>query len=370
MAFWNKKLKAEEILENQVQTQTKAEIAPSIPGDTKSLPIALKDKLTTALANFTEQKGISVLSVLANAEEISHEVVHFINKEATYIARIPKKLNDDMKNGLLDFMHDKITGEKLSVLVDEKHKSRGYMRIDEINKVDLASNLANIAMQQQLAQITEVINDVRARIISLQEAHDTDLFGSIKGMHEQLLQMRDATDPETKRQLSTNAITVLNDTRGKIEATILNILHDIEPVANTDKAILLQIAKNQNFLNDTLESYDRIEELFGYYVTATQLLGYAYAFLDEPRSYDDIFMPSMDFIENDYLKLVLAENLFNESIGETWYKNPENFLHKIKNASQSVFLQNNEVIEIEVSGEKLLKVIKHGSKPIETNGKN
>ena len=369
MAFWNKKLKAEEVLETHLQPQPKTEIVPLTLDDAKSLPIALKDKLTTALANFTGEKGFNVLSMLANAEEISKEAVQFINKEATYIARIPKKLDDKMKNGLLDFMCDKKTGEKLSVLVDGKHKSRGYMRIDEINRVELASNLANIAMQQQLAQMTAVINDVRARVISLQEAHDDDLFGSIKGMHNLLLQMRDATNPETKRQLSTNAITVLNETRGKLETTILALLREIDSVASSDRAILLQIAKNKNFLADTVERYDRIEKLFEYYVTSTQLLGYAYAFLDEPRSYEDVFMPSIDIIENEHLqKLILAENLYNESIGETWYKNPEYFLQKIKNASQQLFIENSEFVEFEVSGEKLLEVIEHGSKPSKANG--
>lgn len=370
MAFWNKKLKAETVLENQLQSQPKAEITPTYKGDTKSLPIALKDKLTAALANYTGEKGISVLSMLANAEEISQEVIQFINKETTYIARIPKKLNDDVKNGLLDFMCDKKTGEKLSVLVDGKHKSRGYMRIDEINRVELASSLANIAMQQQLAHMTEIINDVRAKVISLQEAHDTDLFGSIKGMRDQLLQMRDATDPDTKKQLSINAITELNKVRGILEETIIKTLRELDDIPNTDRAILYKIAKDKNFLTDTVEKYNRIEELFGYYITATQLLGYAYAFLDEPRSYEDIFMPSIDIIENEHLqKLVSAENLFNENVGEAWYKNPENYLLKIKNTSQTVFLDSSDFVEIEVSGEKLLEVIEHGSRPSETHGK-
>lgn len=353
---------------NEIQIQVKAEIAPVFVEDTKSLPVALKEKLITALTRITEERVTTFLSNLVNGKEIGQEVVKLINKETTYIARIPKKLEADMQAGLLDFMTDKKTGENLGMLVDQKHKARGFMRIDEVSRADMATKLANIALQQQLAQVTAVIDDVRSRVISLQEGHDSDLFGSVKGMHQQLLQMRDARNPDTKKRLAIHAITILNEVRGKIEVAVLKTLRDIDAVPDSDRAILLKIVKNKNFLSDTVEKYNRIEELFGYYVTATQLLGYAYAFLDEPASYEDIFTPSIELIENENLqKLVAAENLYEENIGETWYKNPENYLMKIKQASHRVFLENSDVIEIEITGVKLLEVIENGSESYEEN---
>lgn len=361
MAFKKQNKTVSDGRKNEIHIQAQAKVSPVYVEDTKSLPVDLKEKITTALQSITDERVTSFLSKLANSEEIRSEAVKVINKETTYIARIPKKLDTKMKMGLLDFMTDKKTGENLGMLVDQKHKTRGYVRIDEASKADVASNLANIAIQQQLANMTEVINDVRSRIISLQEGHDADLFGSIKGMHQQLLQMRDARNPDTKKQLATNAITILNDVRGRLEVTILNTLCDIESVPDKDRAILIKIAMNKNFLSDTVEKYDRIEELFGYYVTATQLLGYAYAFLDEPASYEDIFTPSRELVENENLqKLTAAENLYTEKIGETWYKNPENYLLKIESSSHSLFMESSDIVEVEVTGEKLLEAIEHG----------
>ena len=366
----NKKTKkvAEDGKKNEIQIQAQTEVTTVFVGDTKSLPVALKEKITTSLMGITEEKLTGFLSKLVNSEEIRRKAVNVIHKETTYIARIPKKLEADMRSGLLDFMTDKKTGENLGMLVDPKHKMKGYMRIEEAAKADIASNLANIAIQQQLTYMTEVINDVRSRVISLQEGHDADLFGSIKGMHQQLLQMRDARNPDTKKQLATHAITILNDVRGKIEVAVLNELRDIDTVPDTDVAILLKIAKSKNFLSDTVEKYNRIEELFNYYVTGTQLLGYAYAFLDEPASYEDIFAPSNELIANENLqKLIAVENLYEESIGETWYKNPENYLLKIERASHSMFLENSDTIEIEITGEKLLEAIEHGRESSKEN---
>lgn len=356
--------------QNERIAQPQSGIAPLYVEDTRSLPVALKEKLTSALTNITTERVMGLISKLANGNEIWDEAVKFINKQTTYIARIPKELQADKKLGLLDFMIDKKTGDNLGMLVDQKHKTKGYMRIDEVCKVNIASNLASIAIQQQLACMTEIINDVRSRVISLQEGHDNDLFGSIKGMHQQLLQMRDARNPETRKQLATHAITILNDVRGRIEQTILSTLREIESVPSTDLAILLKIAKNKNFLADTVEKYNRIEELLGYYITATQLLGYAYAFLGEPAAYEDIFVPSSELIESKNLrKLLAAEKLFEESIGETWYKNPEKYLLRIASASHNVFMESSDKVEIEVSGKQLLEAIERGKKSSKENGK-
>ena len=338
--------------------------------DTKSLPIALKEKITTALSGIADEKMLAFLSTSLNCEEIRQDAMRIIRKETTYIARIPKKLDAAMNQGLLDFMTDSKTGESLGVLVDQKHKSRGFVQIEESIRTDLVENITNIAIQQQLLHMTEVINDVRSRVIALQESHDSDLFGSIKGMHQQLLQIRDAKNPDTRKQLTANAITVLNEVRGKVETAILNTLKDISDVPDSDISIIGKIIRDKNFLTNTVEQYNRIEELFSYYLTATQLLGYAYAFLDEPQSYEDIFSPSPELIDNPNLqKLLLAENLFEETIGETWYKNPEKYLQEIKEQSHTLFLESHDTIEIEITGKELLEAIEYGETEDNTDSK-
>ncbi|MCI8466268.1 MAG: hypothetical protein HFI63_10540 [Lachnospiraceae bacterium] len=192
------------------------ELAPIGNEDTKSLPIALKEKITIALSGIADEKMLAFLSTSFNSEEIRQDAMRIIRKEATYIARIPKKLDAVMNQGLLDFMTDSKIGENLGVLVDQKHKSRGFVQIEKSVRPDMVENITNIAVQQQLIHMTEVINDVRSRVIALQESHDSNLFGSIKGMHQQLLQIKDAKDPNTRKQLTAHAITALNEVRGKI----------------------------------------------------------------------------------------------------------------------------------------------------------
>ena len=325
--------------------------------ETKTLPLELKNKIVRSLSHITENEIMHFLSMSFESRELRQDLAAVVNRKTTYIARIPKKLEDRMARGLIDFMTDSKTGENLGTLVDERHRIAGSVRIDRAPvKVDMAANISRIAIQQQLAQVAAAIDDVRSRVISLQEGHDADLFGSIKGMHQQMLQMRNASNPETRRQLATHAITVLNDTRGRIETAIELALRDLPEVSGTDAGVLWQIAKDKGFLSKTDELYNRIEELASYYLAATQLLGYAFAFLDEPDPIEDVFTISESFLGGTNLsKLASAERLYNEPIGETWYKNPEKYFLGLKQSIHEIE-EGQDYIEIELTGEELLEV--------------
>lgn len=329
----------------------------------KSLPAKLKESITSALASVTEGKVLRVISETLESKALRKKALQMIKKEVTYIARIPKKLEGDMKAGLLDFMTDSTSGDNLGILVNSKHRAKGIMRIEKANVPDdISANITSIAIQQQLAEMTEVINDVRTRVIALQEGHDQDLFGSIRGMHQQMIQMLDAKDADTQKQLAYHAIAILNETRGKIEVAVISTLKDMPIVPSGDSKIIWQITKDKNFLCDVIEKYDRIEELISYYLSATQLLGYAYAFLGEENAFEGIFSPCPELLDNALLqKLIRVEILFAEEITDAWYKCPAQYMLTIKDAAHRLFASKvNNVIEIEISGKRLLEELTNG----------
>ena len=326
----------------------------------RTLPMKLKESITSALANITEEKALNLISQSLEGDAIRKKAEAIINKETIYVAKIPRKLDGAFDAGLLDFMTDSKTGENLGILVNGKNRIQGHVNIEQMSKsVDMASNIATLAVQQQMAQMTEVINDVRERVIALQEGHDQDLFGSIIGMHQQMAQMSDAKNEEVRKGLAINAITELNKVRGQLQSTIIKALKDMPILPQGDIKIAWEIAKDKTYLERATEAYDRIEELVSYYLAATQLLGYAYAFLGEESSYEDVFCPCPELLDDELLnKLVNAEAIYVEDIEDAWYKNPEQYMLQIKDASQRLFShKENDVIELEISGQKLLEAL-------------
>ena len=325
-----------------------------------TLPAKLKDSITHALANITEEKVLSLVSRSIESNELRKKAAEMISKEAVYIAKIPKKFDGDFNAGLLDFMTDSKTGENLGVLVNGKNRIQGHVNIERVTKnTELSANVASIALQQQVAQMTEVINDVRDRVIALQEGHDKDLYGSVIGMHSQMIQMRDAKTEETRRGLAYGAITKLNDVRGRIQAAVAHELESMPNVPGDNMKIVWEIAKDKTYLQRVVDSYDRVEELVSYYLAATQLLGYAYAFLGEESSFEDIFTPCDVLLDQVALqKLVSAEALYNEDIQDAWYKNPAEYMLRIQEAATQLFLpKEDDVIELEIPGQKLLEAM-------------
>ena len=327
----------------------------------KCLPVTVRDKITSALSKMTEDKASTTLASLLRSVETGSSVANTINRDLVYLARIPKNLEGGVRSGELGFMQKADTGEMLGAIVGPDHLNRGFVRIEEgyMPSPDLLHSLSNLAMQQQLAHMAEVIDDVRSRVIVLQETYDKALYGELRGMHQQLIQMRDTQDPATRKSLATGAITSINKTRGRIEQRLIDELAKLPEAPATMLRALLKTFLTKGFKADLCDGYDKIQELFSYYLTASQLLAYIYAFLDEPAAYDDVFVPSPELLDNPNIrKLTLAEVCVG-SIEDAWYKQPQEYLGRIQHESQRLFCDTRDYIEIEVTGKQLLEALNY-----------
>lgn len=337
------------------------QISQPIGGNDRCLPAAVRDKITSTLSKITEGKVATTLASLLRSVETGSSVANTINRDLVYLARIPKHLESGVRAGELGFMQKADTGEMLGAIVGPDHLNRGFVRIEEgyMPTPELLRSLSNLAMQQQLAYMAEVINDVRSRVIVLQETYDKSLYGELRGMHQQLIQMRDTQDPTTRKSLATGAITSINNTRGKIEQRLIDELAKLPEAPATMLRALMKTLLTKGFKSDLCEGYDKIQELFSYYLTASQLLAYIYAFLDEPAAYDDVFVPSPELLDNPNIrKLSLAEVCVG-SIEAAWYKHPQAYLGRIQHESQRLFCDSKDYIEIEVTGKQLLEALNY-----------
>ena len=211
---------------SEIIKRSEQQVGKPIGLNEKCLPVTVRDKITSALSKMTEDKVSTTLASLLRSVETGSSVANTINRDLVYLARIPKNLEGGVKAGELGFMQKADTGEMLGAIVGPDHLNRGFVRIEEgyMPSPDLLHSLSNLAMQQQLAHMAEIINDVRSRVIILQETYDKALYGELRGMHQQLIQMRDTQDPTTRKSLATGAITSINNTRGKTEQRLIDEL--------------------------------------------------------------------------------------------------------------------------------------------------
>lgn len=321
-------------------------------------------KVGETLQRISADRFLNVFSDAVQMQRIREEVISCIRADATYVARIPKKLQQGMDEGILKFMTDSKTGENLGVLVNEKHRIQGNVIIEKaVRTADIATNLGLIAVQQQLAQISTVVNDIRARVISIQEDMDDEILGTIKGMQNQLLQIRDSRDLATKKELLLLTINELNKCRGRIEKKLEKEALAFPDVPESVWGIVWEILKNHEYINNLTAQYDRIEKLTDNYLAATQLLGYAYAFLGEEKAYEDVFSISQVFFDSGFqYRLLKSETIYNETIGKTWYGNPDQFFLRLDQRVQFLMLDEGNCIELEIPGTRLLEALNDGNR--------
>lgn len=334
------------------------EIIRSGNADDKSLPAATRNKITKGLSNINNANISKALTTIFHQVDIGTDFVKHLQRGKVYLAEIPRKLQADFDAGKLQLMTIKETGEQVSEIVGlNNFGTRGHMIIKDAGFIhsNIPHDLASIAMQQQLAQMAAVIDEVRSRIIEMQQTYDESLLGELRGMRDQLAQVQNVEDLDNQRDLIKGAITHLNLTRGKIVQRLISELQKMPEIPQKAWRRFLKTFFKEGFRGKVIDGYEKIQELFSYYLAASQLLAYAYALLGEQRTYEDIFTPELELMQESSLEnLIRSEDIVGVE-GERWYSNPQNYLELIKREAHNVFLRKEDVITIEVTGEQLLE---------------
>lgn len=325
----------------------------------------------------------------AKVEHFLHDAFHAMGVVSVAAGAVDKACRYSLKlikkNNGYELVKDKTTGEPLvltrdcdskhfgkpvplSAVVGKQNEQEKKAQVAFQKDVDrrlggLENQMASLQMQnimimQQLMAMTEVLNEVRSRVVELKDMHDDDLLGSIQGMRDQLSQIRSVELDENQRQLLNNAITALNDARGRVRRHILRTVEKLPDVPKTKVGAYVKMAIHGEYADELVDASDEVEKYFSMYLLATQLLGYAYAFLGEARAYQEVFMPDREMIENPHFeKLIRADVFFSDRQDDSWYRNPEKYLLKVGEETKRIFTESEDWMQIEFTGNQLLEAV-------------
>jgi len=348
------------------------ELSRAGKADDRSLPAATRDKIAKGLENINEANISKALIAIFGQVELSADVIKYIQRGTVYLAEVPKKLQKDFIGGRLKFM-EKSTGEMVGEIVGPNNfGNRGHVIIKDagVFHSNIPHDLTTIAMQQQLKQMAAVLDEVRSRVVELQKTYDGSLLGELRGMRDQLAQVQSIDDLENQRDLVKGAITQLNLTRGKITDRLIEEMKKIPEVPRSGLSRLIKTITHEGFRERVVSGYEKTQELFGYYLTASELLAYAYALLGESGTYENIFSPDGELLMDSSLENLKQSEKILGICDERWYSSPNKYLGRIKREAQKVFLSKPESITIEITGDQIMEAIESvGSEKERENGK-
>ena len=341
--------------------QPRNEIIKAGRADDISLPAESRDKIVRGLSNINSSNISNVLTAIFGKAEITADAVKYIQRGTVYLAEVPKKLQRDFTDGTLKFM-EKSTGELVGEIVGPNNfGNKGHVIIKDagILHSDIPRDLTTIAMQQQLAHMAAVLDEVRSRVVELQKTYDESLLGELRGMRDQLAQVQSLDDLENQHDLIKGAITQLNLTRGKITQRLIAEMKKMPDVPEAAWRSILKSLFKKDYRDNVESGYEKIQELFSYYLAGSELLAYAYAILGERQAYDSIFTPDSELLNGKWLKNLERSEMVLGISDERWYSAPKKYLGRIKQQAQEVFVTHPDKIMIELTGEQIMEAIEN-----------
>jgi len=319
------------------------------------------------IRHFEHNKG-NIAAGLAEILSGIENVKDIIKPERTFIAKFPKDVLEKINSGQYDIMKTK-NGEILSSIIDTTlPKNRNIvhqLRLDEVDPnineklKNLSTNVANFALQQQLANLTEMLSQIQSLAIDIKRGQVTDRIGLIisgKNQLEQAMQMKESD--VNKQYILMNAIKSLNDGRAQIDLYLRDELNKNLDVPKNKFLLFCKSFINSKFYKDIEKQFGELQESISAYFEATNLLASAYEILDSKEALSKVFMPAKELIEISHERMSELSELALDGIDNKsshWYAQPQIFINKIDNYSKLILplSEQNKYVSIKFCVNKL-----------------
>lgn len=180
------------------------------------------DFTSYSLAPLQTAAGVAVLDKVKQTifEHVSeaHLLKQLMTKNDTeYTAKLSNKVKEKIKTGEWSFVVRKKTNELYAVLKDNKTgKNKSFVTLEP----KLIENLGNLpelsAIQGQLAEINEKIDQLNQIVERVEQGQYNDRFAGFFSARQQVLEGLAANDEGLKRELLMTAVKISNETIAKL----------------------------------------------------------------------------------------------------------------------------------------------------------
>ncbi|EKY28084.1 hypothetical protein [Clostridium celatum] len=323
----------------------------------------LKSKFSNRYINIKENLLNEISEMVSGAGKIKD----IINPEKAYMAKFPTDILEKMNSGQYDIMKCK-DGELLSTIIDKtlpKNKNIVHqIRLEEVSigveekLKDLSANISNMVLQQQLADLAQMLNQIQKTLIDVKRGQVLDRIALVKSGREKLEQAMKLSDSnEDKKQLIINAISGLNDGRAKLELYIRDEMEKDIKIPENKLILMFKSLFNNSYYDDIESNFAELEEGINAYFEATNLLAISYEVTNNREAIEEVFKPAKRLIQDSAYKMkALSKVVLNGEVSSlAWYDNEEKILSEIDNYSNLKLLQEKKYICIEFKGKDLLR---------------
>ena len=288
-----------------------------------------------------------------------------------YVLRIGRKVQEGLDSGDLKLM-TKQSGEILASVVGKSDKSnrtvikqaltaeeRTVKSITAAQQAEtISSDLYNIAVQQQMAEITAQLADVLRTAQRIEQGQQEDRFALIDAAESQLRLAAVAEDETNRLDHIKSAQAFLQEGVAKISRALVMRVQSVDAIPSFPPAIFWKMLTTKD------NYYDKMSEWYGKAMEDQEVIEKAYALLalcavaiDEPNM--------LDVLMDDYankLRAVDTEKLLSmgninpgEDYSGEWFSDVKGYIDQRR--EQTRLLTDGDYIDVTITGKMLMEAI-------------
>ncbi|MCR5459195.1 MAG: hypothetical protein K6F51_04800 [Acetatifactor sp.] len=285
-------------------------------------------------------------------------VANTIEKGVKYLVQVPVKNTKGASAELASLL--KLTENGKLKLVDQLPINQP----DQANPYqDICNSYHNIVMQQQLGQIAETVSETYETIKMMAVGQHDDRLALIESGKEQILLAMSIQDEEHKKDLLRSGAHDLLLGKEQIGKALARKVENFKALPDGKFSLILNTLAKPDYLSKKDDEVEAIQDCYSMYVEATKMLATAYAYAGETGAVEQTFKKSVSFLKDIDFSAVKTIGISHKDadLSDWFFNHPVEYVEAEKRPCLEA-AKEYDYVQIEVSGEDLLEVLKDGGK--------
>ena len=294
--------------------------------------------------------------------------VNGIEHGVQYVVQVPAKFQQGLADGTFSIMENAKTGKQWATLVRKlangKNEIVCNMPIKPESVVqgnpmhDISANMQLMALQQQIASLTELVQKVYDAVQHIEQGQTDDRIGLLLAGKEGVEQAMHIQNETLRLMKLAEAQQTLLNARGQIAATLRTKVNSFPSIPKSPLNRFGMELANSGSLAKCDDAFESIQLYYQSYLVATQLLAESHLYCGEWSTAEKVYAQGIDFLSGlDFrnvksLQYIHPEDDFTDTICEQAVP----YMQSAKTISLES-ARPYDYIELEVTGEQILAAI-------------
>lgn len=296
-------------------------------------------------------------------------IARTIEKGVEYVVQIPAKYQKQFEAGEYFINKNKTTGIEWPTLM-RKAENGQYRFVDDLpikqqefikgNPFqDMCNSYHNIVMQQQLAQIADTVAETYETVKMIEVGQQDDRIALIESGKEQILLAMSIQDEEHKKDLLRSGAHDLLLGKEQIGKALLRRVEAFKALPDSGFSMFFTTLTRPGYLSKKDDEVEAIQECYSMYIEATKMLAATFAYTGETAAVEQTFKKSISFLKEIDFSAVKTIALSHKDVdlSDWFFNHPVEYI-EVEKAPCLESAKEYDYVQIEVSGDDLLEVIK------------